>query len=80
MPTPGQRQRQQRDNHCALSAGELFDQLCDNFLPRWPGPGIVFQKVRRAWFALLIGEVATTLSALEAWTGSQMAPQLIEIA
>jgi len=33
MPTPDQRQRQQRDDRGALGAGELLDQLCDNFLP-----------------------------------------------
>jgi hypothetical protein len=77
---PDQRQRQQRDDRCALSAGEPFDQLCDNFLPSWPGLGIVFQKLRRARFALLMGDARSRLWRLGVGNGSQMVPQPIEIA
>jgi hypothetical protein len=44
MPTPDQRQGQQGNDRCAPSAGEPFDQLCDNFFPSGPRSGIVFQK------------------------------------
>jgi hypothetical protein len=75
MPTPDQRQRQQRDDRCALSADEPFDQLMRQFLARLAGAWYCFSESSTSPVRTSHGRGAIASSALGVGNGSRMALQ-----